>query len=1164
MKKQTASFKMSFWNKRSIAVGSMFFSLSLLTLSACGGGDDNDKSSAAEPSIETSYATKEDLPSCTSKRMSEVESTEDGKMYVCYDDSWKKIDYTEEEVENLPSCTEKRDGLVAFLSSSVNFVVCKNEKWQKQTPVSLENPKESSSSVVSSSSGDVDGGSENVSSSSSVKTSYVEVKTKSDLIECNSSNKDVRALLLSDSTYYTCDGTEWKKDEGYIGYDVVADRENLPQCNAGNAKQRAFAKKDSVFFFCDSVKWEPENAEGYLVKNTSILGAAHKGPFKFGSPLLLREMLLRNDSLIYSGREYVDEISSNAGDFVIPKVSTIYPYAVLEVRGLWRNEVTGEWSKDTMVLRALTELTSKVNVNLLTHLEYDRAINLIKKGYSVSAAKTQADYEIMTAFEITPTMSNSEAKETFGSGADPTLLAMASLFIGNRSEAEISSAINSFKTDIADDGVWNDAKTKAEMADWAEGFDYSVVRANVKSWNITIIPEFEAQLRTFWYNAYGLGGCGQNRNEVDRYGVVAPVTNTQSVNYNVHYICKSSGWQKATDFEKDTYKWSDGKSGEVKKGNVTETYYVFENGTWGVAKNETALGICDSKRSGEIGKINDTYYVCSSGKWSVATELQYDTYQFGAGKEGEVRKGKVNTSKYYVYENGSWRAAKNEAEKHLGVCIASREGEVGEASGSYYICKSKIWETPSPLEYDTYGWPVGTEGEVKAGNVNASNHYVYENGAWRECKNDIEYDLGACVISREGEVGKSAERYYTCKSSVWTKSTALEYDTYGWKAGTEGEVKAGNVNTSIYYIYKNGKWQTATSVEADLNGCTYSREGEVGKSGNAYYICKSKTWTTATSVEADLNGCTYSREGEMAKSGDAYYVCKSKTWKKATALEYDTYGKTCLLDGTIVDGEIESSNRYVCDGGSFRTATDIEISLDKGCVSYTDGFEIRKNLSVARDSVYLCNKSLWNISIEFTYGFLTDSRDGKIYKTIVIGTQTWMAENLNYADSSAYPSMKGRSSCLGNSADSCLKYGRLYSWAVAMDSAGTFSANGKDCGYGNFCTPTHPVRGVCPEGWHVPAGEEWSELYSSVESSPYALQIKGLEKWPDATDAYGFSALPIGKDRDEYYARFWSTNQVTTFSNGKTTALYLYLATDRMTFSGAEKSGKIFVRCLKD
>ena len=1123
MKKRTVSLAKYSW------MGLLLAGSVLAVLAGCG-GDDSDKSSAAEPSMETSYASKEDLPSCTSKREATIESTDDGKMYVCYDDSWKKIDYTESEVEDLPSCTEKRKGSVAFLSSTDGFVVCKNEKWQNQKNTDSDEVKESSSSVSPSSSGDVDEGSENGSSSSSAKTSYVEVKTKSDLIECNASNKDVRALVLKDSSYYTCNAKEWKKDEGYLGYDVVADRENLPMCNAGNAKQRVLAKKDSVFFVCDSVKWEPELAEGYLVQNASILGAAHKGPFKFDSPLLLREMLLRNDSLIYSGRKYVDEISSNKGDFVIPKVNMVYPYAELEVRGLWRNEITGDWSKDSMTLHVLTDLTKRtdVNINLLTHLEYDRAVALVNKGYSVYAAKKQADYEIMTALGFATTVEYSENLKTFVAStnsyydANSTLMAISLLFIGNRSDAEIQKVVDEFRKDVADDGEWNGASaeaTKAKMADWAESFDATSVRANVKTWNIVDIPSYENYLTIFWNNAYGLGGCASTR-----YGVVSLNTNKSSQNYNVHYICEANGWRKATDFEKDTYEWSDGKSGEVKKGNVTETYYVFENAKWGVAKNETALGICDSKRSGEIGKINETYYVCSSGKWSVATELQYDTYQFGAGKEGEVRKGKVNTSKYYVYENGSWRAAKNEAENTLGACLVSREGEIGKASGVYYICRSKNWEEASVLEYDTYGWAAGTEGEVKPGNVYVDNHYVYENGTWRACKNDAEYDLGACVTSREGEVGKSAEMYYTCKSSVWAKSTAFEYDTYGWEVGTEGEVKAGNVNTSIYYIYKNGIWQTATNVEADLNGCTYSREGEVGKSGNTYYICK------------------------------------SKNWRIATTLEYDTYGKTCLMDGSIVAGEITASNKYVCDSGIFREAKRLEIALDKGCVSYTEGDEIRKQLSAKKDSVYQCNSNLWIASIDYGYGSVTDSRDNKVYKTIVIGDQTWMAENLNYSDSYY------QSSCYKSSEDSCSKYGRYYTWTVAMDGGGRFSNKGLYCGYDKTCTPIYPVRGICPEGWHLPSSSEWETLYSAMGSSPYAMQAQGFVKWYKATDDYGFSALPLGFYDGETCVcantEFWSSSESSYYN-----AYYWSLGASTACLSNSGNGNKEFgklVRCLKD
>ena len=105
---------------------------------------------------------------------------------------------------------------------------------------------------------------------------------------------------------------------------------------------------------------------------------------------------------------------------------------------------------------------------------------------------------------------------------------------------------------------------------------------------------------------------------------------------------------------------------------------------------------------------------------------------------------------------------------------------------------------------------------------------------------------------------------------------------------------------------------------------------------------------------------------------------------------------------------------------------------------------------------------------EVSYGSLTDTRDGKTYKTVRIGLQTWMAENLNYA----YGKGTTRSYCYKDKPANCRKYGRLYTWAAAMDSAAVFGEGGKGCGYGRRCTPTYPVRGVCPDGWHLPSDAE--------------------------------------------------------------------------------------------
>lgn len=1069
-------------------VKTVFVISSILFLAACGGDSDNKSSSVEKAPREV--ATVFELGACNADRNGDTVLVLDKSIeYLCMGNNWIDItmrssDHTEKDSDQKPdsskinvpttevqtiydlgACTEKREGTRILVLETGMGYVCHSSQWQQiaiqssssglaATSSDSKNTNTSSSSAVD------DPLCTSCNSSSSAKLTYIEVDKKDKLGNCDTTKINLRALVLADSSYYTCKANGWVKDTVYQGYETVAARVDLPICNEGNAKQRMLVKKDSVFFVCDMGIWTPETSNGYVVNNISVMGSAHKGPFKFNSPLELREVLLRNDTPSYSGRRYVDEISSNAGDFVIPKVSLIYPYAVLEVRGIWRNEVTGEWSKDTMVLRALTELTGKVNVNLLTHLEYDRAINLVKKGYSVSAAKTQADYEIMTAFEITPTMSNSEAKETFGSGADPTLLAMATLFIGNRSDSEIGRAINSFKIDIADDGVWNDEKTKAEMADWAESFDYSVVRANVKSWNITVIPEFETQLRTFWYNAYGLGGCGQNR-----YEVVAPVTNAQSANYNVHYICKSSGWQKASDIEKDTYQWAKGDEGQVKKGNVTETYYVYENGKWRTSANEVenALGACVTNRDGEKQTVNSKYYVCENKQWNSIT-----AEEFG-----------------------------------LGFCKSSNEGVVEKLQSVHYICKSEKWTLATALEYDTYKWDDGTEGEVKEGTVVATNHYVYENGAWRETADEIEYEVGACVIERENE-----------KIVI----------------------------------------------------------------GDKYYICENKVWKNISEEEYGLGYCSSTNEGVVEKLDNVYYICKSSNWMIATALEYDTYGVACSKDGSIVDGNVISGNKYVCDAGSFRIANETDVSLNLGCVSYTEGKVINKLSSDEVAYAYKCTNSLWESSIISLENKLYDSRDGQIYKTVTIGKQVWMAENLNYADSANYPSMKTRNWCYGNYQNRCEKYGRLYTWSVAMDSAGTFSDNGKECGYGKKCSHTRRVRGICPEGWHLPDTTELKTLFSTVGGQKTAgKMLKSTSGWRfiggsgdktgDGIDAYGFNALPAGGridnlfNNETYSAFFWSATEKIDYY-----AYYIYLqySYDSAGMDYKENDDGNSVRCIKD
>ena len=115
-------------------------------------------------------------------------------------------------------------------------------------------------------------------------------------------------------------------------------------------------------------------------------------------------------------------------------------------------------------------------------------------------------------------------------------------------------------------------------------------------------------------------------------------------------------------------------------------------------------------------------------------------------------------------------------------------------------------------------------------------------------------------------------------------------------------------------------------------------------------------------------------------------------------------------------------------------------------------------------------------------GTFRDKRDGKVYKTITIGDQTWMAEDLQYKDSTG-------NWCYKDDPANCNEYGRLYNVKAALES--------------------------CPDGWHLPQTEEWEKLINYLGGEQIAgAKLKSTEKWRHsaitATNGSGFSALPAG------------------------------------------------------
>lgn len=227
----------------------------------------------------------------------------------------------------------------------------------------------------------------------------------------------------------------------------------------------------------------------------------------------------------------------------------------------------------------------------------------------------------------------------------------------------------------------------------------------------------------------------------------------------------------------------------------------------------------------------------------------------------------------------------------------------------------------------------------------------------------------------------------------------------------------------------------------------------------------------------------------------------------------------------------------------------------------------------------------WNVPKEcrfnpdIDYGTMTDERDGKVYRTVKIGDQVWMAENLNYADSAETPSLKRKSWCYNGEPKNCDVAGRLYTWAAAIDSVSLAddADNPQDCGYGKECGVASTrsatlVQGVCPTGWHLPSRAEWNSLFTAVgDESTAGKVLKSQTGWynrGNGTDAFGFSALPAGGrngDGEGYnegdYAYFWSSTEL---NSSYAYRMYLDYGSVSATLSFKNKDDGFSVRCLKD
>jgi len=246
-------------------------------------------------------------------------------------------------------------------------------------------------------------------------------------------------------------------------------------------------------------------------------------------------------------------------------------------------------------------------------------------------------------------------------------------------------------------------------------------------------------------------------------------------------------------------------------------------------------------------------------------------------------------------------------------------------------------------------------------------------------------------------------------------------------------------------------------------------------------------------------------------------------------------------------------------GVSARAAT---AGVDTLLYSWNGKTFLRDTASASRSGIVGIFDTIPNASI--IYGWLTDVRDSQVYRTVKIGTQTWMAMNLNYKVDSSW--------CYDDSASNCTKYGRLYQWAGAMAIDTSYNHKlwqGSD-------SAQH--QGVCPSGWHIPTGTEWEVLIAKVGSDSARIKLSSTSGWSpcsvgnsmNGTDTYGFRVLPAGYHDVSgafYYldslAYFWSSSDYSA-SSAWIRAFYYGNAGVGHGDVGNKRTGGFSLRCLEN
>lgn len=448
----------------------------------------------------------------------------------------------------------------------------------------------------------------------------------------------------------------------------------------------------------------------------------------------------------------------------------------------------------------------------------------------------------------------------------------------------------------------------------------------------------------------------------------------------------------------------------------------------------------------------------------------------------------------------------------------------------------------------------------KESDLERCNLYKFNGSIVKDGKSNVSYwtalegedenmALAASLLNAKSGLG-SKNRYNTKSDGNYLRCVSdeelcggkeLESNQFCYNEKAYNKVDESELHLTYYSIAdENGMTAYSVTDYYEEGGKLYRlcggkklADGMFCVAGKAYEKCNGREFDVIT--EFCSYGTIYSRDCGDKLLDDTQFCVEGVAYNKCGGEGYDVTEEKCI--NNVVNRMCGTS--YYPRDKQFCVE---EIVYDKcGGEEYDVTQDVCVDGKVNRpcgDTYYVLNDNKRCVDgavKELIMGTLKDSRDGQIYRTVTIGTQTWMAENLNY--------QIGESKCYGDKPENCEKYGHLYTWDDAEKA--------------------------CPAGWRLPSEAEFESLLAAAGSSQdKRSQNLRAGSWKNGSDKFGFSALPAGFYHSDSKlfnylgtgAEFWTSTEHTSVS-----AYYLFVGGNGLAYvHHAFRDDGLSVRCLQD